>query len=70
VGQLSALEVHVFDPQHQCFEKPQSRATEQLHDELGARLDLCHNLTHFVDRQHHRQPLRALRPNDVVDPWR
>ena len=28
---LSALEVDVFDPQHQCFEKPQSRAIEKPH---------------------------------------
>jgi hypothetical protein len=66
--QLATGQVQVLDAQLQAFLQPDAGAVEQAgHQPVRARQEAQHALN-LVPRQHDRQPLRAARPDDRVQP--
>ncbi len=66
-GDLTALEVQILDSQAECFEQSQPAPVEQHRDQPLVAAQMRHDARHFIDRQHHGQPLGATGANDAFD---
>jgi hypothetical protein len=65
---LPPLEVHVLDPEPQALEKPEPAAVEKHRDESRSAVELVKDASHFLTREHDRNPLRYFGAPDALDP--
>jgi len=65
---LIRREVDVLDPEPRALEQAEASAVEQEAHQARHAVKSIENGPDLVPGQHNREPLRALRPDDVVEP--
>ena len=65
---LPVGEVRVFHAQHQAFLQAQPRAVEQACHHPGDAIELREQFSHLGRGEHDRDPHRAFRPHQIVEP--
>ena len=65
---LGPLEIHILHPQSHALHQPHSRSIKQTRHQAMDAIHAIENRRHLLARQHHRQALRLLGADDLVEP--
>lgn len=67
-GDLTAVEVDVFDAKLTCLQKSQPRAVQQAGEQAVLPTELAEHLANLFFREHHRNTFRSAGTRQTIEP--